>query len=202
MIPGIFAVGTGLVNFFEKSSIYNERRNQLDDYASRLNELMLTRDEATERIDAVSDAFNPAIVADLNNQAIGNSISGVLNPIAYSQLIPKKAEAVLNERNRIDEYNANLEAKIAETKLMDIPKPGFWDFLSGGIQGYGAGVQVESILDESALRSERMKLLKDTLLNPVTSDTNFNFLDYEFTIPELGKPNLSWGRKNKTPFHF
>lgn len=180
MIPEIFAIGTGLASLGEKSSIYQQRKNAINDYTNQLEDLLYSRDEITTRLDAVSDAFNPAIVADLNNTAIGNAVSGVLNPVAYSQLIPQKAQAVLNEQSRIDEYNRNIESKIAEAKLSELPKPGFFDFLGGAIEGYGAGVQIESIVDEATARSERMKRLRETLLNPVRSDTSFNFLDHQF----------------------
>ena len=164
MIPELFAVGTGIASFLQKDEEYNRRIKMKDDTINSLKDLMIDSNEKTSRLDKVSDMFNPAIMNDLNNSAVNNAISGVLNPVAYSQLIPRKSEAIMKESSAIDDRNTTIGEKISELSLMDIPKPGVFDFLEGGLAGYGMGTQVEGMVDEGKRQNKMMTLLDSLLL--------------------------------------
>ena len=170
MLPELFAIGTGIASLLQKDEEYNRKIKMRDDYTKSLERLLIDNDESTRRIDRVSDMYNPAIMQDLNQTTIGNTISGVLNPTTYSQLIPKKAEAIQRERNFIDERNTTIGEKISQISLMDIPKPGVFDFLEGGIAGYGMGTQVEGMIDENKRQNKMMSLLDTLLLETDNND--------------------------------
>ena len=165
MIPELFAVGTGVANFLQKDDIYQRQKKMKEDYTDSLKDLIIDNTERTRRLDSVSDAYNPAIMNDLNQTAVGNAISGVLNPTVYSQLIPQKANAMLAENRAIDERNSTIGEKISQIALMDIPKPGVFDFLEGGMSGYGSGVQMEGIIGENARQDKMMSLLDSLLMD-------------------------------------
>ena len=160
MIPALFAVGTGIASYLQKSSIYDDKIEQRNRYVDSLKDLAFDKDEITTRLDNVRDTFNPAIVSDINNTAVGNAITGILNPDIYSSLIPQKAQAVANERGRIEDFNNNVTSKIAEANLIDIPRPGVFDFLGGAIEGYGYGVQIDALTESP---TERLKALAEQL---------------------------------------
>lgn len=137
----------GAMSLFEKDQAYQERKKLKERYAKSLQDMLITPNEANTRLDSVADMFNPAIMQDLNAGAVRNSISGVLNPVAYSNLIPQKQNALVQERQAIDNTNREIHSKIAETELMDMPRPGFGDFLSGGIEGAAFGARVQGMMD-------------------------------------------------------
>ena len=147
MLAELFAVGEGLVNYFEKDSIYQNRKDAQNRYVSNLKSLLIDNNEATTRLDSINDLFNTKITNDLNSSAVGNAISGILNPSVYSQLIPAKAQAIASTRNSIDEFNLNIGQKIAESSLMmdGIQPPGISDLAGGTISGYAPGLQIESM---------------------------------------------------------
>lgn len=176
MIPELFAVGTGIASYLEKDKVYNERKKLKERYVKSLQDLLIDKDEATLRLDSVADMFNPAIMQDLNIGAVSNAISGVMNPVSYSGLIPEKMKAIASERGAIDASNREIRGKIAEVSLMDVPRPGFSDFLSGGIEGYALGARMEGVLGENERRKKLFNWLDD-IFGPggiTYDDVNFN----------------------------
>jgi len=163
MVPLLFAGLSAIGNYMEKDTDYKRRTKMKDDYVSKMESLVIDDTDRTKRLDQVSDMFNPAITNDLNQSAIKNAISGVVNPVQVSALIPAKAEAMAKESMNIENQNTQIMSKISEASLMDIPKPGFFDFLSGGIEGYGIGAQFESMSNEEDRRKKMMGLLESTL---------------------------------------
>ena len=172
MIPELFAVGTGIASFLQKDEEYDRRIKMKNDTINSLKDLMIDSNERTSRLDKVSDMFNPAIMNDLNNSAVNNAVSGVLNPVAYSQLIPQKSAAIAKESSAIDERNTTIGEKISELSLMDIPKPGVFDFLEGGMAGYGMGSQIEGMIDEGKRQNKMMDLLDLELKKETGSGMN------------------------------
>lgn len=163
MIPELFAGLSAIGNYMEKDADSSRRLKMKDAYVDQMKSLVLDDTDRTRRLDQISDMFNPAITNDLNQSAVKNAISGVVNPVQTSALIPAKAEAMAKESMNIENQNTQVMSKIAEVELMDIPKPGFFDFLSGGIEGYGIGTQLESISNEETRRKKMMSLLESTL---------------------------------------
>lgn len=171
MIPELFAVGSGLVSFFEGQAAYDRKSAERDAYVKSLEGLLIKDPERKRRIDAVSDMFNPAIMNDLNQSAVGNAISGKLNPVSYSKLIPEKLQAINREANIIDSQNLSISQKISEVSLMDIPKPGFGDVIGSAISGHASGMQIDEATEEEKRRDKRMKLL-ESLLGENSGKTN------------------------------
>src|ERR1035437_7777882 len=159
MIPEIFAAGSAIASFFEKDEAAKRKEAEQTAAENTLRDLIITKDQATERLHNVSNEYNPAIMNDLNSSAVGNAISGQLNPTSYSKLIPAKNQAIQQEQQAIGNRNMQIEEKISQLQLEDIPQAGIFDIISGGLQGYGIGAQLESMQSESELRTARMKKL-------------------------------------------
>ena len=119
------ALFTGLSSFLEGSAEANRKKKIQEDMYASMEDLLITPDERIKRLDMVSDAFNPAILQDINNTAIGNAISGILNPTTYSSLIPERSKAMLSEDRAIDETNRNIEFEMAKIMGEDIAEPNF-----------------------------------------------------------------------------
>ena len=159
MIPELFALGGALSSYFEKDTEAKRKEAEQKAAINTLEGLIINKDETTQRLHNVANEYNPAIMNDLNQTAVGNAVSGVLNPTSYSRLIPEKNKAIQNEQQAIDNRNIQVEEKISQLQLEDIPQAGIFDIISGGLQGYGIGAQIDSMKSESELRTERMKKL-------------------------------------------
>lgn len=157
------ALFTGLSSFLEGSAEANRKKKIQEDMYASMEDLLITPDERIKRLDMVSDAFNPAILQDINNTAIGNAISGILNPTTYSSLIPERSKAMLSEDRAIDETNRNIEFEMAKIMGEDIAEPNFGTFLTGALQGAGIGFQLDSTLNENERQNRMMKLLETKL---------------------------------------
>jgi len=101
MVPLLFAGLSAIGNYMEKDTDYKRRTKMKDDYVSKMESLVIDDTDRTKRLDQVSDMFNPAITNDLNQSAVKNAISGVVNPVQVSALIPAKAEAMAKESMKI-----------------------------------------------------------------------------------------------------
>ena len=166
MIPVIFAAGSAIASYFEKDAEAKRKEAEQRTALNTLEGLIIDKDQTTQRLHNVANEYNPAIMNDLNQTAVGNAVSGSLNPISYSRLIPEKARAVQNEQQAIDNRNVQVEEKISQLQLEDIPQAGIFDIISGGLQGYGIGAQIDSMKSESELRTARMK----QILGPDSND--------------------------------
>lgn len=165
MIPEIFAVGTGLLNFFEKSQAAREAEKRRSSMISALNESRIDMNEKETRLDNLGDAYNSAIVNDLNAGAVKNAISGLLNPTTFSALIPEKANALATEESRINQFNDNVAMRIAEVQGTEIPTSSPLDLIEGGIEGYGIGTRLQTTIDLNDRENKKNKAVLDWLKN-------------------------------------
>ena len=161
MPPELFlAPVLGIANLVEKSSEERRRENQINRVKKQLSSMLIDRNEANTILDSVRDSYNTGIVSDLNTTSANDAISGILNPRGYSRLIPERAFAVNQTRERIRQSNNAITEKIANLDLIDIPQAGFADLLAGGAAGYQLGSSISANIAEGGRRDEMLELLK------------------------------------------
>lgn len=170
MLPEIFAVGSAVSSFIEEGSVYRDNKKRQGEFIDRLKDLQTDPQEAALELDAVSDAFNPVITQDLNQLAVSNAVSGVLNPVVASSLIGEKASALVETRRNIDDRNLRIGSKIAEVASADLGQPGVFNFLSAGIQGYGIGSRLEQVDFENKRSEKMLKMAEDLLKDSESND--------------------------------
>ena len=175
----------------QADQLENEARNNMDETAKRVNEIMLVLEQAindSKSVDQVNDLTNDIlnISAQTNLLALNASIEAARAGEAgkgfavVADEIRQLADSSRETANRIQEINEvviqavhNLSGSSADMAnyMNESILPGFRNFVDSGVQYKNAATYVENVMNEFKAQTDDLKIEVDQIANSINTIT-------------------------------
>lgn len=162
LISGALALG----NLFSDLSANSQQRDALKKYQKKLIDLQYDPVEKAKAIDKVGDLYNTNMADAMNSSAFGLgrfSNSNTAKAVSMSKMLGQRSGAMVEEANRIDQFNKNIELKLAESELSAPQTDVLGSLIEGGAAGLQLGMSIgnyEAEQDWSKTLTEKLKGLE------------------------------------------
>lgn len=144
-------VATALGNLFGNSSVNAQKANALEKYRKKLIEAQYDPVEKARALDNVGDVYNTSMANAMNSSAFGlarYSNANTAKAVSMSKMIGQRSGAIVDEANKIDEYNKKIDLEIAGLELQQPINDPLGDLIAGGAAGVQLGMSIGNYQDE------------------------------------------------------
>jgi len=159
---GLLAGALALGNLFSDLSASSQQRDALKKYQKKLIDLQYDPVEKAKAIDKVGDVYNTNMADAMNSSAFGLgrfSNSNTAKSVSMSKMLGQRSGAIVEESRRIDNYNKQIEMKIAESELSMPQTDVLGSLIEGGATGLQLGMSIGNYLDEQDWKTQIIDLL-------------------------------------------
>lgn len=162
LISGALALG----NLFSDLSANSQQRDALKKYQKKLIDLQYDPVEKAKAIDKVGDLYNTNMADAMNSSAFGLgrfSNANTAKAVSMSKMLGQRSGAIVEESRRIDDFNKNIDMKIAESELSMPQTDVLGSLIEGGATGLQLGMSIgnyEAEQDWSKTLTEKLKGLE------------------------------------------
>ncbi len=159
LISGALALG----NLFSDLSASSQQAQALKKYRKGLLDLQYDPVEKAKAIDKVGDLYNTNMADAMNSSAFGLgrfSNSNIAKSVSMSKMLGQRSGAIVEESRRIEDYNKNIDMKIAESELSMPQDDVLGSLIECGATGLQLGMSIgnyETEQDWSKTLTEKLK---------------------------------------------
>lgn len=145
-LPAILAAGAAASSIIGDLFAASEAEKAKERAIAAYKKLLLPSSEIDRRADDVGDTIYTQAMGELNKGAF--AYRGALNPetlrtIAYGRMAGLRAEQELESKRADESYNRQIQGQIAGIEAQPVPGINWGEAISGGVEGYLAGTQIE-----------------------------------------------------------